>query len=731
MAQFWGTKIYQANGVEVTAEEINNSYFQNSEALAASLTSAVAAGGVVEQGWQTTSEFEEWTDRLILRRTTTYTLIDGNAFEANHVTAVPFVPSQGLVEDPAVAPDMLQLATDFIAADGHLALYPEALAAGNIGPQALLDELGNNRGPVTYTEELVFSRMVEKPGGVLDDPQPVGHLEDEPMVGDPLDPGFLALEPFEIRKVNQFDPVVPDPPVDPTGGISCYRQDMMNGYFSALEYFHKQKWGNAATFVELDFFAHYGFAVRIPWQAKVTVEPKLISELQPDLTPFTCSLSIHTLDADAAYLTGQGVVDEHLYGAKELVAFAGVGLAAKVKVLGATVLDRPRSNPLVGLVIDLGRHFDPPMNGNSVDLTGAVLPFEATGFGYTGWLLGAGADLQLGAGIQGNGFDLNVGPHNAWNSLTGGGISKSIRTIFVAEEDNPESLPFVVDDDSPKMMDFGGDHYYRHGAVYSDAVYDTDITLSPGMRLRGKLNLSSISPFLSDKNISTPWLTLFTMAVTGPDFSGPHDSVIEAYHLNRRELGKAPDGTVMHDFAHDGAGTWTISLNPDCEADVGQIIEILDPDNPVVPVNIVGGGVYDPATHTIVWDFTGGAPPVISYQLAGPITSRPEPLAKWTPVGLTEEETVLPAGGNNLTATENALLLRDWGQRPTWQEVIDGRPGSSLLEVDSQNEVRLFFQLDTSEDLQTWTTVPETVANPLEVVYALPAGKRFFRWREE
>ena len=92
---------------------------------------------------------------------------------------------------------------------------------------------------------------------------------------------------------------------------------------------------------------------------------------------------------------------------------------------------------------------------------------------------------------------------------------------------------------------------------------------------------------------------------------------------------------------------------------------------------------------------------------------------------------MLPADGDGLTTTQDALLLREYSQRPTFAEIIDGRPGSTLLEVDSLNRVRLFFQLDTSEDLQQWTTVTQTVANPLEVQFELPADKRFFRFRGE
>lgn len=238
-------------------------------------------------------------------------------------------------------------------------------------------------------------------------------------------------------------------------------------------------------------------------------------------------------------------------------------------------------------------------------------------------------------------------------------------------------------------MTLGGDHYYRHGAIYSEAIYDTDISVTPSVRLRGKIKFSSISSLFNDWNFSTPFIPIFTVDLDGPDIDRHEgtEGTIEAYHLNRRELGPAEQGTIQHDFAHDGLNGWTINLLPDCEAVVGQITEFLDPNVPTVPTNIVGGGVYDPASHTIVWSFTHGAPNEISYQLAGPITSRPKPLATWTPQGHTEAQTVLPAGGNNLTATQNALLLRETSQRPTWQEVIDGRPGSTLLEVDSQQRV--------------------------------------------
>jgi len=75
------------------------------------------------------------------------------------VNGAAFVAEQNIVNDPAEVPDKLQLATDFIADGGHLELYPAARDAGNVGPQALLDELGKGAGPVTFTEVLQFGKV--------------------------------------------------------------------------------------------------------------------------------------------------------------------------------------------------------------------------------------------------------------------------------------------------------------------------------------------------------------------------------------------------------------------------------------------------------------------------------------------------------------------------------------------------------------------------------------------
>ena len=70
--------------------------------------------------------------------------------------------------------------------------------------------------------------------------------------------------------------------------------------------------------------------------------------------------------------------------------------------------------------------------------------------------------------------------------------------------------------------------------------------------------------------------------------------------------------------------------------------------------------------------------------------------------------------------------VADLSERPTLQQVRDGRPGSVLLNVDSEaGSVVLDFTVEESEDLITWTPVEESGVSK---TLTLPEGKRFYRF---
>jgi hypothetical protein len=82
--------------------------------------------------------------------------------------------------------------------------------------------------------------------------------------------------------------------------------------------------------------------------------------------------------------------------------------------------------------------------------------------------------------------------------------------------------------------------------------------------------------------------------------------------------------------------------------------------------------------------------------------------------------------GKDTQITALEAQVAELSQRPTLEEVRDGRPGSVLLSVDSEaGSVVLDFTVEESEDLITWTPV----AGPgVSQTLTLPEGKRFYRF---
>ncbi len=78
------------------------------------------------------------------------------------------------------------------------------------------------------------------------------------------------------------------------------------------------------------------------------------------------------------------------------------------------------------------------------------------------------------------------------------------------------------------------------------------------------------------------------------------------------------------------------------------------------------------------------------------------------------------------TVVSNATEIAELSQRPTLEQVRDGRPGSVLLSVYSETgTVVLNFTVEESEDLITWTPVE---GPGVSQTLTLPEGKRFYRF---
>lgn len=447
-----------------------------------------------------------------------------------------YTPDPSIPNDPAVAPDIEALAGAFIQAGGHLDLYPEARAAGNLGTQALLDELSVDRGPVTFVESIEFSRIVPK----LDDPSRVRGILGSIMEADAV-AGLELAEVLETTPTARFSiPSLPDA-ITTSSGLqldrsSTYRQEMLNGFTIGNTWKKEISYDRSWMCFEASAYATFGLGIRIPWEATVTVGPRRIEKHEPDKTPYTANLSIETLDADEDFYRRVGLPSEHLFDGKEAVLLAEAGITLKLEAFGSTIIDRGRSNPLVSRGVDLSKDFDPPL-GTTLPVASPELLYEDSGLAYQHWAFAIGGDFKTDIGIAGQNFELVASPYKGWTKSGTARFLKSSRTVTVTAENSAQALEFACDDSSSSDSRTAECRSYHFGVQYSDAQYHTAVEVTPQARLRATLKLSSILSSLSDINLSSPWIDLFTASFDLPAL-GPHDDTddtIDAYHRNRRE----------------------------------------------------------------------------------------------------------------------------------------------------------------------------------------------------
>jgi hypothetical protein len=175
-------------------------------------------------------------------------------------------------------------------------------------------------------------------------------------------------------------------------------------------------------------------------------------------------------------------------------------------------------------------------------------------------------------------------------------------------------------------------------------------------------------------------------------------------------------------------GNWNILLNGRHDGG-GTVTEFVPTGFSLVPGSITGGGVYDENTRSITWTIAPGSPLAgLGYTLTG-AGDDPKPVGQWQASGATQPLGILSSATGSQADADAAMRIRDLSQRPTLDEVRDARPGSVMIGKNEEGNVRLRFKLQTSDDLQNWTTTPETNENPITVDHPLEGPKRYFRFK--
>lgn len=741
MEQFADTPIVTAGGVRFSVGSAGQQLFSETDRVIDALNIAGQGGNSpVSPGWTVTSQFEEWTDRLVLRKAITFNMLDGAAVNAllSQDGAV-FANAANVVAGEGQAPtqsELLQKATTFIANSGHLQLYPEAQTAAAQGAQALLDELAQDRGPVSITETIVFGRVIPRLADVSEASTAVGNRL-------ALEPGDVTVPPTSGPSLNSLGSAMVQrapsiaaqiPTISDSVSTATYTGEMLNGFTIGEDWSRSVEYERRWVYFKTSAFATFGLGLRIPWIATVTTAPRYISADQPDRTRFESALAIETVNADAAFYRAVGLPSDRVYDGQEFVMKAGAGITLKIKLFGETLINRGRENPLVGRNLDLGSHFDPPMNGATTSAGSPTLFYEDTGLAWQNWAVGIGCDMRANVSLVGEGFHVDTSPHNAWlinpHTLD---FTQATWSLFLPQQNSPRTIRMAVDDDSTAQLGRNGRHYYKHGILFSNASYEADMNIVPGARLRATLKLSNVLSSLSDLNLSTPWLNLFTANFDLPELE-PHPGTndeIEAWENNRRFLPPINffAGHVRRQLQQnsENLSLWSVNLTEETPLGNGVLKEIL-PEGFSLG-QIYGGGVYDPATRTITWQIQADNPPAqVGYSLNGPLDKTPKLLGQWQAQGQAAPIATQTASQQDEGDANLPLLVNELSKRPTMQQLIDARPGSVIITAGSDNNARIRLKLETSENLQNWTVTPETQATPLEVVQPLTGNKRFFRF---
>ena len=697
IAELQDTPIYSSEGILFTVGALDGEAFDVTDRLRSALASAEKEFAV-KPGWTTQTKFEEWTDRLILKKITDFYVLNGAVFYKNHFNVVDgFTANQSIPSNSIDLPSLEQLAQNFIDAGEHLNLYPEALNAGNQSALALVEELKQDRGPVTIIEKIEFSRVVESLEPWTSTYE-VGVLNNDPVLGQALKLSSGAS--FNDRRLDSFEGGSDFS--EGSNGVSTYSQKMINGFTVGSEWSkgitYDRRWFHLHTAA----FAGFGLGMRIPWVADVEVSHRVIPSSDPDETAYSASVSVTTEDGDEEFYRSAGMPINQRFRGREMPLEAGAGIALEIYVLGHWVINRGRDFPVVGRVIDMGQDFDPPL-GTTKNIATLELPYEDSTLAYLTPIAAIGGDFKADIGVRGDAIELKVTPHNSWN-LSGSTLSNRPRNIRITNEQDPVTLSFAINDEAASE----GQSSYNFGPIYDQGSYQTSLTITPQARIRGTIYMSELWSALSDITITSRWHPLFTASFQLPSL-GPHsgiESKIQATHQNTRQLPPTLALTPERFAESTEAGSWDFSIG-NLGSEVVTLVEYIPDEADLVLDSITSDGVYSQLERKITWTLKeGSVPQKVSYRVtANNIDTPPRPSGAFY-FENTERLAIEDSRFISLREAEAALSQRELSMRPTLQQVRDLRAGSQLLDV-SNGGATLRVKIQQSQDLVGWQSISE------------------------
>ena len=117
LAEIESTPIYLNDGISYTVGGIGNTVFDVTARLQDTLAKLdIGQTPAVKNSWSTSEEYEVWTDRLILRKTTNFYVLNGAVFAQTFNGSTPIIDKShsSVTSNPINLQDLEVLAQNYI-----------------------------------------------------------------------------------------------------------------------------------------------------------------------------------------------------------------------------------------------------------------------------------------------------------------------------------------------------------------------------------------------------------------------------------------------------------------------------------------------------------------------------------------------------------------------------------------------------------------------------------------
>ncbi|MEZ4250777.1 MAG: hypothetical protein R3B99_21330, partial [Polyangiales bacterium] len=301
------------------------------------------------------------------------------------------------------------------------------------------------------------------------------------------------------------------------GGVLERTYEFLSGFTWGRTWEWERRWNYASGFFRVSFKAGLGFGVRIPSRATVRMSPQsqLLVGVREQDAAFNTEVSFETVDGDADFYRRAGLASSRVFEGNELVMQATAGFGYKFRALWHDWAHEP----LRERGFDYNQNFRAPMSANWSPVAEVFVPPNLTRSEVNLGVMGGSASIGVQLAAKGR-------VRATYRSLIQGQVAPSMtnnltRPEHTLEWANPgQPLRFVTALPVPPNPSVTQSRTY--GFELGDVHYTTDWSLVPGIRVNFWVGVHAAGEFFGRTFETTVWLDSFRIHL-GNTTLGPHD----------------------------------------------------------------------------------------------------------------------------------------------------------------------------------------------------------------